>query len=190
MYQFIALLILVKTALTQPGGGGGIVICSFYNKHLNPIEISSDPAFRMRIFTLKDGNILRETYPFEVYRKPNHIGPSSGFYLRPAYLPNQEKYNVNSADQRLFIIYERDTMIVDFIGLISGNATKHRDGLDSLVVKPGYMRYVFDSVAYDSITTNVSTNMKCACSRYPQFICTRTYTPFINPALLPGSQNP
>lgn len=135
---FLALSMIIVYCYGQPGGPGGIYIDKFFDDKFEPINIYNDTNIKIRTFQLMDDKTFKETFLFEKAFKKydenrrNHV---SGSFYFPG---KHDKYTA-----RMYIIYKSDTMIVDFIGIIPSNASDHRNGIDSVVIKNGYSQYDF-----------------------------------------------
>jgi tetratricopeptide (TPR) repeat protein len=137
-FVFILSCLLITGRLwAQPGGGGGLNIGSFYNSKLDSIPILTDPSLKIRSFLLKEGDIVHETFLFQTLLKEKSLKwYRSGFTLPPY----GNDYS-GSSSQRMYIIYRKDTMIIDFIDITSSNGVGYIDGIDSLVIQKGYYTY-------------------------------------------------
>ncbi len=129
----------------QPGGGGGLFIRNMYNRNLKPVDLSNDPQIFIRTFVLLKGKVYQETFLHDQYMANNgkmRVSRSYyGFGLPPAGDVDGNGYGDRQSDQRMMIIYNRDTMVIDFTGITGENAGGYTDVMDSLVIQPGYFTY-------------------------------------------------
>ena len=137
--RFILLLLLslVNYAFAQPGGGGGLDINSFYNANGSLIS-RTDTSLHIIAFLLEDSTVespilaqLEETYIFG-----KKVSNSS----------SEIHCNLPPGNIRLYIIYQKDTMLLDLIGIIDENGAGIHDYMDSIVIQPGYYRYRRDII--------------------------------------------
>src|ERR1043166_8678021 len=109
----------------QPGGGGGLVISNFYSDKLERIDLLHNPSLKIRTFLLSGTNIAQETFLFEKFQKENGKpvinSPAYGFGLPSPMEPGVDAYPHRKSDQRMLIFFRKDTMIVDFIGIMGEN---------------------------------------------------------------------
>ena len=135
---FTLLLLCSLNLYSQPGGGGGLLIEKIYNNENQEINILNDKNLKIRTFILKDKYVTEETFIHEKILKDLEKYPNykynSEFYLRP----NNEEYS----NQRLYITYAKDTMIVDFEGIIGQNGIGNIDEIDSLKIEKGYFKKI------------------------------------------------
>jgi hypothetical protein len=117
----LTLTLLTSNLFGQPGGGGGLYIAGFYNKQLKEINYN-DTSFKTRIFALNDTSINSKI--------TQEILPSNGKSLSPPF-----------SNQRMFIIYNNDSMIIDFFNVMPENGGGNFDYMDSVIFKHGHYRY-------------------------------------------------
>lgn len=142
----ILILLIANTAvLAQPGGGGGLTIGNLYNTRQEKIDLLNDAALQIRTFILKDDKIYQETFLYDAFLEKNGQLRISrqhyGFGFPPADDVNEDGYADRESNQRMLIMYDKDTMIIDFTGIIGGNAGGYTDKMDSLVIQKGYFKY-------------------------------------------------
>ena len=130
-------LLFTTRLWAQPGGGGGLYIGGLYSSQSDSICILTDPSLHIRTFLLKDDNIYKETFLYQdLLKKNEHHWYQGGFKLPPKRELGEEAYR--ESDQRMYIVYRKDTMIIDFIGVNGGNAMGLVDYMDSLAIQKGY----------------------------------------------------
>lgn len=143
LWLFIfALLLSAGPLLAQPGGGGGLIISGFYNTRLGRINMLTDHSLQIRTFLLAGAEIYQETFLYQTLLKQKSKTEMTltapGFDLPPATDIHDRR---GTSDQRMYIVFEQDTMIVDFIGIPGANGAGYRDRMDSLVIQKGYFKY-------------------------------------------------
>ncbi len=140
---FFFLSTLAVYCQPTPRGGGGLAINGIYNSSLDSI-IYTD-SLEVRSFILRDGKVYRETFYYQE-RSPR----SNVFYLEPTnaydwklgrYENEEDRYQ--DSQQCLFITYRKDTMLIDFIGILpeSDYPDMTVGYMDSIVVQPGYFKF-------------------------------------------------
>lgn len=152
MTLFLCLLALLVTA--QPGGGGGLNISAIYNMGGELMEMNS-PHFKMNHFVLgKNGKKVE--YIFDTLQKETSNYYTSGrkwLYLPPDYLESEKK----CPNQRLEIIYKKDTMTIDFIGISMNHAQGASEQIDAIYFFPGkYKMHRMESDRYLEIQNSKS----------------------------------
>ncbi len=139
-FAVLALFLFSKTLVSaQPGGGGGLCIGGFYDKQRQKIDIFTDKNIEIRSFGLQNGKLLYESKLFQ-YQPANYKGkPQTDFCL----LKNIEDREPNDRqnDQRLYIKYKGETMVLDLLNIMGENGMGNHDEMDSVVVHSGYFCY-------------------------------------------------
>ncbi|NII28546.1 hypothetical protein HB364_25915 [Pseudoflavitalea sp. X16] len=144
--NFLFLLLLFTGQLYgQPGGGGGLIINNLYNDKLDKIDLLTDTSLKIRTFILAGEKIYQETFLYpkllKGYSKARINGRASGFSLPSTADIDENSYSDAGSNQRMYIIYKKDTMMIDMIGIMGQNGMGFRDGIDSLVIQRGYFKY-------------------------------------------------
>jgi tetratricopeptide (TPR) repeat protein len=143
-FLFLLLLVSGKVA-AQPGGGGGLVIGSLFSNKLDSINLLTDTALSIRTFILAEGKVYQETFLYQIFLKEKGNLRISrhhhGFGLPPANDINEDRYADRESNQRMYLVYKQDTMIIDFMGIIGENGMGNSDTMDSLVIQKGYFKY-------------------------------------------------
>ncbi len=144
MYKSIFTLIIINIFLfeyniAQPGGGGGLVVNSLYNQELESIK-NKGINIDIQNFILDKNQIIQER---DIrYSAPyNYNTEDYQVVLYPYESDDYSNYPASESDQRLIIFYKKDTMIVDFRGVIGENGAGHVDYMDSLVFKRGHYTF-------------------------------------------------
>lgn len=139
----LSTLVLCQSILGQPGGGGGIQIEKIIDKNLQLIS-KSDPELKITRFLLGTDSTHKvlqlysaeAKYHYRTNGKPNHI------FLPPyIYLPTFKSKNAKRTsvpNQRIMLIYKKDTMIIDFIDILMENGAGYTDYIEVLKLYPGY----------------------------------------------------
>jgi tetratricopeptide (TPR) repeat protein len=149
MSRFLFFLLFYNTLLlAQPGGGGGLCIGGFYDKKGEKIDIFTNKNTKIRSFVLKNDKILYESALFEIRQNdykmalkqnPDAVKIKNNFCL----LSEIEGLEPNDRqnDQRLYIRYKNETMVLDLLNIMGENGMGSHDEMDSVVVRTGHFRY-------------------------------------------------
>lgn len=115
---FLTLLIQISNA--QPGGGGGIRILNINDYNGTPF-VKGDSSLRIQHFVLSKRE-QREMYTiYELnYNKYDFAGKFQTFYYIPPYIIERNKRS-EIPNQSIKLLYENDTMIIDFIDVLQEN---------------------------------------------------------------------
>ena len=144
-FIILNLLLFSRPLFAQPGGGGGLSIGSLYDEKLERIDFFSDSSIKIRTFILNGEKIHQETFLFQrlLNQKVNRAINSLvyKFLLPPSDDIDVDGYLDNQSNQRMFILRNQDTMIIDFVGIIGENPAGIRDLMDSLVIQKGYFKF-------------------------------------------------
>ncbi len=167
---FIILIFLTGQLYSQPGGGGGLLISNIYNNKYEKLNILTDTTLKLRTFNLLRDSIYQETFIREIFvtekgkmrinQEYFKFGPfpkkdmnvdgydnnesnqnNFVFGLIPTDDIDEDGYGDSESNQRIYIVYKKDTMIIDFIGVIGENGGGNSDRMDSLVIQHGYFKY-------------------------------------------------
>jgi len=137
------MLLFAGKLYAQPGGGGGLGIVDFYSSKLDRLDISSDTSLKIRTFSMLEGKLNQERYMFQPLPKENGkvriYHPDYGTRLPPT--DDRDGYSDKSSIQRMYIVYQKDTMIIDFYEIIGENGAGRADRMDSLVIQRGYFKF-------------------------------------------------
>lgn len=125
-FSFIVLIVMLFTGqlFAQPLHGlcgGGLKIENLYNNKLEKLDIVDNNSVKIRNFVLEGKKILKEIIPATLA------------------LPPVRNYSYH----RMYIVYKKQTMVIDFTGLIGENYDCVEDRIDSLVFQKGYFKYDF-----------------------------------------------
>jgi tetratricopeptide (TPR) repeat protein len=158
------MLLLSCSVVAQPGGGGGLQIQGLYSQNLEPINLLTDSSLKIRTFLLFDNKIYQETFIYQTFLNKKgeaYINSRTlGFGLPPATALLDGRIEL---DQRMYVTYKTDTMIVDFINIEGENGAGYFDHMDSLVIQKGYFKFyrlkkqqnsIYDDYDYESHDKN------------------------------------
>ncbi|MEO1514716.1 MAG: tetratricopeptide repeat protein [Bacteroidota bacterium] len=156
---FLALLLccgMWTSSNAQPGGGGGLLIRSLFDAEGQPLSPQND-QLHIRLFEIEDTSQLAVVYQeltdilglgVAGRYHPHGRTDSMSLYL-PAdicanmmFYPRRDpcpyRYGTN---QRLLLVHQQDSMVIDFWGVMSENGAGNTEFIDSLCFLPGYFRY-------------------------------------------------
>jgi hypothetical protein len=137
---FVLLTVMTNSVMAQPGGGGGLQVMKIYDA--DGVMISkSDTGLRIRQYILsgKNNRVKREIMPDGMNSRFNYANKVYTHIFLPPYIlqKNQRKAAPN---QRVQLLYNNDTMTIDFIGIIGENPAGNTDHMERINFKPGYFK--------------------------------------------------
>ncbi len=131
---FLFLLLCTTQLFAQPGEERACLSFNkIYDKNLNSIDVFSDTALQIRTFTLIKDKIYEETFMLEALLKMEPNSDADGSFILCTSPVNTNDYIAFYPNQRMFLVYKNDTMVIDFIEI--------HDKMDSLVIQKGYFKY-------------------------------------------------
>ena len=147
---FAFLSIFTPKSITQPGGGGGLILKQIYPPALYSLDIISPASpVSVRAWELRDSskggkigqNLLVENP--ETRRKYDFFPKENiTLYLPPHFWDAKHKQN-SCPNQRLELVCYGDTMLVDFFGIVSENGAGHSQIMDCIQFVEGAHVQVF-----------------------------------------------
>lgn len=133
------LTVQIQISNAQPGGGGGIRILNINDYNGTPF-VKGDSSLRIQHFVLSKRE-QREKYPIDEfkYNQYDFAGKLQTFYYIPPYIIERNKRS-KIPNQRIKLLYENDTMIIDFIDVLQENGAGVSDIVTNIYFKPGYYK--------------------------------------------------
>ncbi len=143
-YAFTVLLFLfaAKESLAQPGGGGGLYIMQLYDADKKLIQ-KNDPFLKLQQFILSKKKKPKEYTKKDWLYDYRNVDTTAAHIYIPSVIKkgSGEQY---LPDVQLLLIFHRDTMIIDLIGMRRPNAGAYVDVMEKIEFKPGYFRCLRD----------------------------------------------
>lgn len=148
-YLSVFFLVLITVAYAQPGGGGGLNISYITHPYTGDTLEINDQQLKINHYVMNE-KFTKSVYQFQTSQinQSYYTGEYKFIYLPPTYYDSNYQLCKN---QRLEIIYDVDTMIVDFIGVMQENAAGYTEQMNRIQFFPGaYKMHLTESARFDS----------------------------------------
>lgn len=139
---FLFLTAVAYSGSAQPGGGGGLQILHVaYWDGNNTISLAN-AALKLKFYTLSSQKNNRKAAAYKqasISDYPVTRLSKESIYLPPYidYTTNKRSERVFMPDQRLELIYKKDTMVIDFMDIMLRSGSGITDVMDTLTMYPG-----------------------------------------------------
>ena len=125
---------------------GSLSIKGFYSNKLQKINILTNASLQIRTFILHGNKVFKETkvFPMDSKHSQKELINKDVPLKIPSHNdgPRTQESPEYETNARVSIVYQMNTMIIDFEGILNRQLFGIPDEIDSVVIQPGYFKYV------------------------------------------------